>query len=74
MDRQIGQVNCERTRTELNDAAGRTVIDGVLDVGEVVLTPTERFDRRANGGPIRNAADARQSRIPPIRESVVICR
>src|SRR5258708_6010729 len=74
MDGQIGQMNGERARTQLNDRACRTIVYRVLDVGEVVLAATERIDRHTNRRPVRNAAHTRKSCISPVRKGIVIGR
>ena len=71
-DRQIGHVNRKRACSKLNDLACRAAFDRILDVGEVVLSSTERIDRRTDRRPARNAADALHSRVCPVRINVVV--
>ena len=67
-------MNGECARSKLNDLACRTFVDRVLDVGEVVLAPAERIDRRADRRPVRDAADGLQAGVLPVRIGVVIGR
>ena len=43
------------------------IIDGILDVGRVVLTRFKWVDRRAHRSPIRDAAYGKQPRHLPVR-------
>src|SRR5271170_4899865 len=74
MNRQIRQVDGERARSELNDLACRTVVDRVLDVGEVVPSSAERVDRRAERRPVRDATDGQQTGVLPVGGGVVVGR
>ena len=67
-------MNGKRARSKLNDLACRTLVDRVLDIGEVVLPPAKRIDRGADCRPVRDAADSLQAGVLPVRIGVVIGR
>ena len=57
LDWQIGYLNVEGAGAKLNDLAYRTIVNRVLDIGEVALPSTKRIECCANRRPIWNAAD-----------------
>src|SRR5215467_12225470 len=62
-DRNDG-VDVERSRSELDNLARRTVIDRVLDLRRIVARATERRERRTNCSSVGNATVVGYARLP----------